>query len=71
MKKTRLTNELIAKAVPVFKLRKQIKTNEGLTRAELRCLERNGIVSSKMFQGVNIWWIEKFGIDELAAKVYQ
>lgn len=71
MKKVRLTDKLLQKALDVFKVKRQIKTNEGLSRSELRCLERKGVVSSKMFRGVKVWYVEKFGIDELAARVIQ
>lgn len=44
--KVRVTPELIAKAGKVFSEVKKgtIRTNEGLTRSELRALERKGIV---------------------------
>lgn len=45
-KKTRVTPQLIAKAKSVFSdaKKKSIKTNEGLTRSELRALERKELV---------------------------
>ena len=45
-KKIKVTPQLIQKAKDVFEKAKKssIKANEGLTRAELRALERKGIV---------------------------
>ena len=71
MKKVKLTKELIERAAIVFKVKKQIKTNDGLTRAELRKLEREGLVGSKMFKGSKIWFLDRSGIDSLAHNVHQ
>ena len=69
MKKVRFTKELAEKANSVFKVKKQIRTNEDLSRGELRCLERNGILASKMFGGVKIWYIDRASIDGMIGKV--
>ena len=68
MKKVRFTKELAEKANAVFKVKKQIRTNEDLSRAELRCLKRNGILTSKMFNGVNVWFIDRASIDGMIGK---
>ena len=71
MKKIRLTEELIKRASSVFMGGKKIRTGEGLSRAELRCLERKGIVGSKAFQGRKIWFLDTASIDGMIAKVKQ
>ena len=71
--KVKLTRDLLEKAHAVFKAKKKITTGDGLSRTELRLLRSAGIVSSELYndkgQAFNVWWVEKFGIDEMVGKV--
>ena len=57
MGKIRVTPELIAKAKKCFSAKgeKGVKVNEGLTRSELRALERKGLVEKQVFFSERKW----------------
>jgi len=57
MGKVRVTSELIAKAKKCFSAKgeKGVKVNEGLTRSELRALERKGLVEKQVFFSERKW----------------
>ena len=57
MGKVRVTSELIAKAKKCFsdKGEKGVRVNEGLTRSELRALERKGLVEKRIFFAERKW----------------
>ena len=57
MGKVRVTSELIAKARKCFSAKgeKGVRVNEGLTRSELRALERKGLVEKQVFFAERKW----------------
>ena len=57
MGKVRVTPELITKAKKCFSAKgeKGVKVNEGLTRSELRALERKGLVEKRIFFSERKW----------------
>ena len=57
--------ELVAKAAGVFFERPEIKSNEGLTRKELRWLQNKGLVTSRLMMETNGWYMVWQATDKL------
>jgi len=53
MSKFKITDELMNRALAVFKAEETIYSGEGLTRKELRALERAGMVKSAEGGGIH------------------
>lgn len=53
MSKLKITDELLARAVAVFKKDGSVYSGQGLSRNELRLLERTGLVVSGVGGGIH------------------